>query len=393
MKKHSLQSLLKNADEKTLREIAEHTPVPFDTDQMFQQSLAKWKSEDASPVTDHPVKKRMTFLILTTAACLLLTVGLVQGVWSRQQRIETRPLSETTTETRTTTSATTAAQAQHTAASTEASRITTSHSAAGVMETTLPATTAAQAQHTAVSTEASCITTSYSAAGVMETILPPTTDIPQLTEPTESIVTEIVTSVPDIETAEASFPETQSTTTIRPTETVATSISIASSESETPVASIPVASSGPEAVYDYEVLPGFCVKYLEELVQIYSLDVITPSPAEHCEYTLSFDRYSIASVEEESEHSWIYTIIDVQTGQQIQVQQRFRDEYFSSSYYGACQLTAQNVGGHSGFWIVSNQERLLIWDDGFYTFSMYASAEAPELFLEIAEFLHPGSPY
>ena len=79
-----------------LREIAEEYPVPFDQEKLFQRSYAKFQGTEELPGVKRPLWRRTAFRALTAAACLILTVGLGVGVWSKQQRIEPIPPQETT---------------------------------------------------------------------------------------------------------------------------------------------------------------------------------------------------------------------------------------------------------------------------------------------------------
>jgi hypothetical protein len=97
MHKNSIDSLFTDADEDTIREISEKVSDPFDADSIFRSSYAKFMGEKIPQKTVCPIYKRKTFRVWTAAACLLMTVGLSIGVWSKQQRIEIRPPQETKT--------------------------------------------------------------------------------------------------------------------------------------------------------------------------------------------------------------------------------------------------------------------------------------------------------
>ena len=112
MQKNSIDSLFTNADEETIREISEKVSDPFDADRIFRSSYAKFKGEQIQSKMVYPVYKRKTFRVMTAAACLLMTVGLSIGVWSKQQRIEIRPPQETETTTVTQTETRTETTAQ-----------------------------------------------------------------------------------------------------------------------------------------------------------------------------------------------------------------------------------------------------------------------------------------
>ena len=86
----------------------------------LMELLDELPEEDIAEELDYqPIPKRRTFLVskpflagASTAACLLAVVGLSVSVWSRQQKIETKPSQETQTTTVTQTETRTEATAQ-----------------------------------------------------------------------------------------------------------------------------------------------------------------------------------------------------------------------------------------------------------------------------------------
>ena len=80
--------LLKNADDAAELRIAEEFPIDWGKDALFEQIYQKYLGE--APAV--PRKSRaQIYRIIGLAACLLLTVGLGFGVWSRQQKLPVQP--------------------------------------------------------------------------------------------------------------------------------------------------------------------------------------------------------------------------------------------------------------------------------------------------------------
>ena len=131
MKRETVTSLLECPDETAQQRMAQMA-VPFDEEALFRRSFAQYRGETL------PLPSRRSRLVPFTragaiAACLLLTLGLVRHVWSRQQKPETRPLPAATTTTTTTT-------AQTETVPSTASRTDTTVSASGTLPATLPET-------------------------------------------------------------------------------------------------------------------------------------------------------------------------------------------------------------------------------------------------------------
>lgn len=78
---HTMKSLLTNCDAAAEREIAAMYAAPFDAEALYLRSVAKYCGE-----TLPPCKRPVRFAgqavgMLSAAACLLLVIGLIGGVW------------------------------------------------------------------------------------------------------------------------------------------------------------------------------------------------------------------------------------------------------------------------------------------------------------------------
>ena len=144
---HTLDSLRYTQNKAALQEIGSLCPAPQPDDRLFERSWQKYQN------TPHPGRIRL-YRGMGIAACLLLTIGLLTGVYAKQQRIDTRPpqdpapaMQETTEETQPGSET-----AEETAASmttaTEAAEIPVQTQPETVMQTTEAQTQAVISQET-----------------------------------------------------------------------------------------------------------------------------------------------------------------------------------------------------------------------------------------------------
>ncbi len=87
----SVKDLLAHPDAVTERELASHHAAPFDSEALYLRSLAKYRGEAAPPKAAPGITSRAGFRSMMAAACLLVTLGLAGGIWARQQRITPIP--------------------------------------------------------------------------------------------------------------------------------------------------------------------------------------------------------------------------------------------------------------------------------------------------------------
>ena len=372
-----------------------------------------------------PPRKRTAFLVskpflagVSTAACLLLIVGLGVGVWSRQQKIEPLPPQETQTttitetETRTETTAQVTTESQTTGKQTEEStkkpettanpiqtsdRVQPSESAAALLTTTFQTETAASAAPQTDAAEVGTRQTTPLAAST-HTALPQTSVTAKIQGQISPITEQSTTNMPTNPATTTviittTLPRTDPTETSRPTEpqqTDTTEPAHTSKPIETTATVQPSQAPGYEERYD--LLPGFRVVIKgEELTTIYSIDPVSPSPSEIYAYILDSERFSIQSIEQDShiQTRYHYDIFDAETHHQITLLQKRRDQ-FISSFYRKGKLEPQAVGDYSGYWIYDSLGTRLVWDDGKYTFELSGPNEYKDLFLPVAESLQPS---
>ena len=190
-----------------------------------------------------PPRKHTAFLVsnpflagVSTAACLLLIVGLGVGVWSRQQKIETRPPQETQTTTVTETETRTETTAQVTTES-QTTRIQTGTSKKTPESTAISAIVTDRVQPS--TSEAALLTTvpnpeTTAAATVMQQTSAAATDTRQATSPDlssytvlpQTSVTAYISQIAIPVTEQTTQPQTETTQSSKtePTDNTATEV-------------------------------------------------------------------------------------------------------------------------------------------------------------------------
>ena len=333
-----------------------------------------------------PPRKRTAFLVskpflagASTAACLLLIVGLGVGVWSRQQKIETRPPQETQTttvsetETRTETIAQVATESQVTEKKTAPTTKIT-NSVATLPEVIVSYTTVVQTsamttqEHTALSTkmQTSAATTDAPTPTVVTAVSIATTyewhygTIPTRNPEQSAVI--VTTQVPM--TAAATTIETEAT--------------------------FPFTT---EVTDPSERLPGFDIADPNpdnNQVEIKFQSSVFPSPEEHLSYKLDLDRYNIKRKENyiEDKSNNIYYYIYEGNQKKYVICLEIRTE-FSFSCFASNTLMPADVNSNPGVWVVSSDQCTLYWDDGYYTLSIRGNLDEQEELLEIARNFHP----
>lgn len=188
---HTLDSLRYTQNEAALQEIGSLCPAPQPDDRLFERSWQKYQN------TPHSGRLRL-YQGMGIAACLLLTIGLLTGVYAKQQRIDTRPPQEP---------APTPAIQETTEDTQPASEI--------AAETAAPMTTATEAAEIPVQTQPETVmqtTEAQTQAVISQETQPPVTEAPAaqpvVTAPAEP-VTEAQTK-PEPATEAQTEPATQS---------------------------------------------------------------------------------------------------------------------------------------------------------------------------------------
>lgn len=186
---HTLDSLRYTQNEAALQEIGSLCPAPQPDEGLFERSWQKYQNKP------HPGRIRL-YQGMGIAACLLLTIGLLTGVYAKQQRIDTRPPQEP------------APAMQETTEDTQPASETAA-------ETAAPMTTATEAAEIPVQTQPETVmqtTEAQTQAVISQETQPPVTEAPAvqpiMTAPAEP-VTEAQTK-PEPATEAQTEPATQS---------------------------------------------------------------------------------------------------------------------------------------------------------------------------------------
>jgi hypothetical protein len=338
-----------------------------------------------------PPRKHTAFLVskpflagASTAACLLLIVGLGVGVWSRQQKIQTRPPQETQTttvtqtETRTETTAQVTTESQTTRKQTETSRKATG-------------TTIVQPE-VIVSSTASVLTTIMTVATSIER----TTTVAAIQTPLTETVTltiPVMTTVPTVSIYEWHYGTIPPRGTKYSTanETTQTMITISTELTE------PITTMTSETTSPSERLPGFQISEPDSnnIVKINYQNPLSPSPTDFLIYTFSSEVFQITSQSMPmADYQFLryYYTIESNDGTGFYIMQEERDS-FSIEAYADSEITYSPVNGHPGLFYIADGYSFLWWDDGSYKFLIRlkhqsdTEKEEREMMLQLAESL------
>ena len=337
------------------------------------------------------------------AACLLVTIGLSIGVWSKHQKIETRPPQETQTttitetETRAETTAQVTTESQTTGKQTEEStkkpettadpiqtsdRVQPSESAAALLTTTFQTETAASAAPQTDAAEVGMRQTTTLAAST-NTALPQTSVTARIPEqvvpilPQTSVTADIAT-----EPHKTDATETTAQTTAAPTQATTAVYTQTGAPTEPPPA-------------DYDVLPGFAVTEWNDgkTLRVEWLSPLAPSPKTLVRYHSESERFVLEFAGKvSSQYEYWYDLYDTETGKYIRIRMWERHE-FSREFTGGGVLTPVSVNGNPGFQYLDVQRNqcILCWDNGCYQCTIYAAPDEQEILLPAAEALAPES--
>ena len=345
---------------------------------------------------------------VAAAACLVVAVGLVQGVW--RQRIPTVPLPETVTETVVTTTvatapSTTEAPATSAPAPTDATEPTdetaphqtdatvqtdeTPPSATAPLPVLVPAENAASTSaQRSVETEPETMTPSPSPTErttvPIVTASPPVTTAPTPTESGPVMTTMEVAEITE-DLTEVTDPITEATTVTEAPVTFVT-FTEATTVTESPVTFVTfvteVATDDPtdvpttneqETTTTYpEILPGFRisddVRGLNN--QITYTTAVKPSPATFEHYTLP-GAYRVRRTEKS--RFLMQNEILPEKGTSTYKIMQYRREQFSVTVRKDAALYPADVGGYPAFYASYPGGGTLFWDDGQYTFQFASS--------------------
>ena len=326
-----------------------------------------------------PPKKSTAFLVskpflagASTAACLLLIVGLGVGVWSRQQKIETRPPQET----QTTTVTQTETRTETTAQVTTESQMTEKQTAPTTKMTTPPASLPEVIASDTTGSQTTALTT---AETTQDRTAPATAAQTMVT-------TKAATTAPIPTTYEGHYGtipprETKYSAAI---ETMQTTISTETTALITTVVSETTSLS--------ERLPGFLISEPDanNLVEVNYQKPLSPSPTDFLVYTLSSEVYQIKSRSmpmADYEFLRYYYTIESSDGTSFYIMQEERNS-FAIKTYADSEITYCPVNDHPGLFYIADGFSWLWWDDGSYQFLIrlqHQSEEEREMMVQIAE--------
>ncbi|MBR7037767.1 MAG: hypothetical protein IKI21_00745 [Oscillospiraceae bacterium] len=333
---------------------------------------------------------------VAAAACLVVAVGLVQGVW--RQRIPTVPLPETVTETVVTTTDTTApftteAPATSAPAPTDATEPTdetaphqtdatvqtdeTPPSATAPLPVLVPAGTAASTSaQRSVETAPVTVSPSPTERATVPTVTaspPVTTVLPVTTAPTPTETGPVMTTmeVPEIteDITEVTDPITEATTVTEIPVTFVTFVTDVATDDPTDDST----TNEQETTTTYpEILPGFRitddVQGLND--QITYTTAVKPSPATFEHYTLP-GAYRVRRTEKS--RFLMQNEILPEKGTSTYKIMQYRREQFSVTVRKDAALYPADVGGYPAFYASYPGGGTLFWDDGQYTFQFASS--------------------
>lgn len=352
--------------------------------------------------------KRTAFLVskpflagVSTAACLLLIVGLGVGVWSRQRKIETIPPQETQTTTVTQTETKTETTAQVTTVTKASEKQTAPTTKMPETTVTLPEVIASYA--TAVQT--SEMTT---AEATSEQIVPATAvQTIAVTTAAQSVsITTILPTVPTyvghygtIPPRETTIPENTTSATQLNTTTVMTTSVKASEPIETttePLSSYPtidtsVSTTALTEPFELPDLQGFSITRLEESnkLNVEYKSPVTPSPDDFTLYELQLEEYRSVNVNQpimNGSRVYIYKFETKNRSKSNEVVQSERSSWQFQCFEND-ELIEMEIQGNPAVLVRNGDSRGLYWDDGYYSFKMLKVNGNEEEMLKIAEHL------
>ena len=355
----------------------------------------------ARALDEEPPQKRTAFLVskpflagASTAACLLLIVGLGVGVWSRQQKIEpllpqkTQTTTVTQTETRTETTAQVTTESQMTEKQTE-------ESTKKPEATTIPALNSDQSQQP--TSAAALLTTVEPMETMTATVITRQTNattistqqnIPsalatRITLPQSSVTARIQGQIAPV-TEQKITPEVTDHTQLSET-APQTSTSFQETNATAPIATETTTDSVEPVTVDESMLPWFLIEEVNENRRIRCLKAVEPSPGEWIPYTIQSERFELRDT-----HKYVsagdYTVYDPVTDRILNVRQDERTA-FCRTWNSDIIPNVTFVEKHPGYiWEDPIQNSCgVVWDDGCYTFVIQGRMEIRSALLPLAE--------
>ena len=399
MKNDILDKLLPPENERAQERIAKELPPKMDMDRMFQRSMDKYQGIEAPHAV--PVWKRTGFRAALGAACLLLTLGLVSGVWAKRQHIETLPPETTPAVQTTVTTATEPSAAPETTAAPTTARSTAPRRTTASPQTTAPAETTMLPTDTVPATTAPPIAASIPERTAARTAPPsPAVTVPETNVPMTADLSrpEPVTSLPE-STAEITETAPATETPPRPTEcpdteTPVTELHSVPKTEPTETGSIMTEPAYPTISTAFPIVGShqlcFWGSQLRDTVETVILPDLTPSPVPILRYTMQGVPFSAEPLETEHEmRVRAYRITQLEGGtHQYFLTQSVRDA-FCCRYAEGDILEPAEISGNPAVIVRDGELCALCWDDGQYTFRIESKLEYLPIMKDIAAGFQP----
>ena len=349
----------------------------------LMKALGGLPEEDiAEELSYQSPRKRPAFLVsrsflagASTAACLLLIVGLGVGIWSRQQKIETRPPQEsipvtpTETSTETTTQVTTASQT--TSKQTETTIKVTTQTGLPVI---VPETTAVQ---TAYTTTAQAATMYTAPATVIQTS--------PLTTAAQTIPTTVAT-VPTCPQNRDTVPQNVRLPSVTVTETQPVQITEPVTVPQTETVLFTETTAVPETAPVR--LTGFRVEQYPDCQKVICTDDFPEPDGELQSYLVISDELVLLAASEPVNAERIYEVECPEAGKVFTVTQREYSEFVLTVDEGELiNIALNNV---HGFFLLQDETCSLYWfrdGEGFY---VQCDVDDLEYLMEIARSFTPA---
>lgn len=340
----TLRSLKHTRDEELLLQIETAYPADWNPERLFEKSYRNYLKQTQTAETSLRNRRSILYKTIGIMACLLFTVGIGLGIYSRQERLDRKPPQETAPEC-------------DPEAVTEASLQAETEPA--VDKTEAPSAKPAE-RPTATSEPVAAPALQEPESTVMETAA----TVIQKPDPTEKPVA----------------PEQHETGTQPETDPP-----VSETEFQPTDPTEPDSTSDPDVILvDESLLPWFVIEEVNGVTQIRAMQEVEPSPAEWVTYGVEAEQFTLTDVCRHRS-SCEYRIIAAETERTLTVYQYERTAFVR---LWDTELNAEvvQIHGHPGCaWADANGKCGLLWDDGQYTFVVEASAENADLLTELAE--------
>ena len=354
--KNLIYALRTTGDAEVREQIETLYPADWEMEDIFRRSYQTYLQAAGLAAPIHQTRHKEVYRVVAAAACLLLTVGLGVGVWSRQQKIETRPSQESKpalqTETYTETTEQGTTELQTSAKQSETTVIVTTHTDLPVIvpQTTMLPTTGTTVQAvTTQTTPASTVLTSVSTTAVQSTTLhsAASANEPQ-SQKSDSTQTTIITEATTKTTAVSQTVPFEDL----PQTTVTTE---ATAETTTVPQTAPIQ------------LTGFRVEQYADYQKVICTDEFPEPDGKLQSYTLISDELVLLAASEPNNAERTYEVEFPEAGKVFTVTQKEYSEFVLTVAEG--ELINISINNVHGFFLLQDETCSLYWfrdGEGFY---------------------------